>query len=74
VALKKTPKPPAGIIDHMAFSATDLSGTIRKLKRRRIKYNLVQQNGTKVWQVFFHDPNGAKIELDFAPAEPPPAR
>ena len=28
--------------------------------------------GTGVWQVFFHDPNGAKVELDFAAAESGP--
>jgi hypothetical protein len=32
----------------------------------------VHQVGSNVWQVFFHDPNGAKIELDFAPDEAPP--
>jgi hypothetical protein len=33
---------------------------------------LVHQVGSGVWQLFFHDPNGAKIELDFDPAEAPP--
>jgi len=28
--------------------------------------------GTQSWQLFFHDPNGARVELDFAASEPGP--
>ena len=27
------------------------------------------RSGTGIWQVFVHDPNGAKVELDFSPEE-----
>jgi catechol 2,3-dioxygenase-like lactoylglutathione lyase family enzyme len=69
VAGRKLPNPPAGVIDHMAFSATGLDATLAKLKSHGIAYRLFQQVETKVWQVFFDDPNGAKVELDFAPEE-----
>jgi catechol 2,3-dioxygenase-like lactoylglutathione lyase family enzyme len=62
----------AGVIDHMAFSATGLRSTLAMLDAKRIRYQCRQQTGTRIWQVFLHDPNGAKVELDFDPNEPAP--
>lgn len=62
----------AGVIDHMAFSATGLRATLASLDARGIEYACRQQKGSGVWQLFFHDPNGAKVELDFSPDEPGP--
>ena len=62
----------AGVIDHMAFSATGLPSTLATLDAHRIEYLCRQQKGSGVWQVFFHDTNGAKVELDFAPEESGP--
>lgn len=70
---KSLPKPPAGVIDHMAFSAKNLAGTVKRLRKLGIEHELTHQVGTRLWQIFFHDPHGAKIELDFAPDETPPA-
>jgi len=58
-----------GVIDHMAFSATDLRGTLARLERAGIEAVVRQQVGTRMWQVFVHDPMGARVELDFAPDE-----
>ena len=58
-----------GVIDHMAFSATDLAGTLALLAARDIRHTCRRQVETGVWQVFFDDPNGARVELDFAPGE-----
>lgn len=63
----------AGVLDHMAFTAADLPGTVGKLKKRGIAYNLGRQVETGTWQLFLHDPNGAKVELDFDAGEPGPA-
>jgi catechol 2,3-dioxygenase-like lactoylglutathione lyase family enzyme len=63
------PQPRAGVLDHMAFSAVDLVGTVRKLEQRGVRYQLGRQVETSVWQLFFHDPNGARVELDFAATE-----
>jgi len=60
----------AGVIDHMAFSATDLSDTLAMLTSRSIEHTCRRQAGSGTWQVFFHDPNGARVELDFAADEP----
>jgi catechol 2,3-dioxygenase-like lactoylglutathione lyase family enzyme len=69
----KLPQDPAGVLDHMAFSATDLQGTVARLKEHGIEYVLRQQVGTRIWQIFCHDPMGAKVELDFDPSESAPA-
>ena len=62
-----------GVIDHMAFSGTDLAGTVAKLKVRGIPHDLRRLPAYGTWQLFFLDPNGAKIEIDFDPAEAAPA-
>jgi catechol 2,3-dioxygenase-like lactoylglutathione lyase family enzyme len=64
------PKEPAGVLDHMAFNATGLEDVVGKLKKRGIDYVLYQQGETGTWQMFFHDVNGAKVELNFQKDEP----
>ena len=60
-----------GVIDHMAFSATGLAATLATLKALGIEHTCRQRVGSGVWQVFLHDPNGARVELDFAASEVP---
>jgi catechol 2,3-dioxygenase-like lactoylglutathione lyase family enzyme len=62
-----------GVIDHMAFTASGLPKTTSLLDARGIKYACRQQVGSGVWQVFFFDPNGARVELDFAADDGPAA-
>lgn len=62
-----------GVLDHMAFTAQDLPGTVAKLKAHGIEYDLRKLPAYGTWQLFFMDPNGAKVELDFDPAEQAPA-
>ena len=54
-----------GVIDHMAFTGRDLPATLSTLKSRNMQYTCRRQVGSGTWQVFFHDPNGARVELDF---------
>jgi len=61
------------VLDHMAFSAEDLPGTVKKLKSRNIDYELRRLAGGGIWQLFFHDPCGAKVEFDFHKDEKAPA-
>ena len=58
-----------GVIDHMAFTARGLSDTLALLAAHNVEHVARQQTGTGIWQVFFFDPNGARVELDFAPGE-----
>jgi catechol 2,3-dioxygenase-like lactoylglutathione lyase family enzyme len=59
----------AGVIDHMAFTGRDLPATLQALDARGIEHSCRRQVGSGTWQVFFHDLNGAKVELDFDPGE-----
>ena len=63
-----------GVIDRMAFSASGLGDVIARLDRMGIHYAHRRQAGAGTWQVFFFDPNGARVELDFDPSEPDPAK
>jgi len=67
------PLPPqrAGVLDHMAFSAKDLKAVKARFDERGVRYDLRRQAGAGTWQLFSFDPNGAKVELDFDPAETP---
>jgi len=64
----------AGVIDHMAFAASGLADTLAKLNARGIAHDCRRLRGAGTWQLFFHDPNGARVELDFVADEPGPAR
>jgi catechol 2,3-dioxygenase-like lactoylglutathione lyase family enzyme len=60
-----------GVIDHMAFTATDLKAVKARFDARGLPYELRRQAGAGTWQLFSHDPNGARVELDFDPSEAP---
>jgi len=59
----------AGVIDHMAFTANGLAATLARLRARGIVHDCRRLPGNGTWQLFFHDPNGARVELDFAAEE-----
>ena len=61
----------AGVIDHLAFSGRGLRDVQARFDERGLRYELGQQRGAGTWQLFCHDPNGAKVELDFDPSEAP---
>jgi catechol 2,3-dioxygenase-like lactoylglutathione lyase family enzyme len=62
-----------GVIDHNAFTGQGLKEAVGKLQARGIPYDLQRLPGYGTWQLFFFDPNGAKVEIDFEPTEPAPA-
>jgi len=53
----------------MAFTGWELAGLLAKLEARGIEHDCRRQAGSGVWQVFFFDPNGARVEVDFAAEE-----
>lgn len=73
VAGRPLPEPPAGVLDHMAFSASNLGDVTSRLKAAGIKYDLRKQPDSGVWQLFCFDPSGARVEMDFQPHETAPA-
>jgi catechol 2,3-dioxygenase-like lactoylglutathione lyase family enzyme len=72
VAGRPLPAERSGVLDHMAFAASGLSETVAALRARDLKFDLRQLPGSGLWQLFFRDPNGARVELDFAASEAAP--
>ena len=62
-----------GVIDHMAFSGMGLAAAVGKLKKQDVKYELRRLPEYGTWQLFFFDPNGARVEIDFDKSEAAPA-
>ena len=62
----------AGALDHVAFQARDLDGMKQRLNDAAVPFReaVVPRDGSV--QLFIHDPDGLKIELNFAPAPVPP--
>ena len=58
-----------GAIDHIAFRATGLSQMIEHLRAQGVAFSQRRANGQALFQLFFHDPNGIKIELNYAAEE-----
>lgn len=72
IAGRALPRERSGVIDHMAFTARDLSTVVATLKHDNIEFDLRRQNQSGVWQLFCYDPSGARVELDFDPSEEAP--
>ncbi len=63
-----------GALDHMAFYGDDIVATLETLKANGIPYRLIRvPRPYSTWQVFFDDPNGAEVEIDFDSSEVVPA-
>ena len=58
-----------GAIDHIAFRASGLRQMMEHLRKEGIEFRQRRANGQALFQLFFHDPNGIKIELNFDAAE-----
>ncbi|TAK81456.1 MAG: hypothetical protein EPO20_25515 [Betaproteobacteria bacterium] len=55
-----------GAVDHIAFRATGLRQMLEHLRAERIRFSQRRANGQALYQLFLYDPNGIKIELNFA--------
>ena len=58
-----------GAIDHIAFRATGLRSMMAHLEKEKIPVSRRRANGQALFQLFFYDPNGVKIELNYDAAE-----
>ncbi|MBH61356.1 MAG: glyoxalase [Alphaproteobacteria bacterium] len=74
VGVVDQPEGGTGTIDHVAFEAKGINDMIEILERREIPFHLRDVPGREIRQVFLHDPNGVKIELNFRGAEVVAAR
>ena len=59
----------SGAIDHVAFRCTGLRATLAHLKAEGVAFRERQVSDQGLYQLFLHDPNGIKVELNFANAE-----
>lgn len=58
-----------GAIDHIAFRATGLRAMLEHLQREKVPFSQRRASGQALFQLFFYDPNGIKIELNYQAAE-----
>jgi catechol 2,3-dioxygenase-like lactoylglutathione lyase family enzyme len=58
-----------GAIDHIAFRATGLRAMLEHLRREKVAFSQRRANGQALFQLFLYDPNGIKIELNYAAEE-----
>lgn len=58
-----------GAIDHIAFRATGLRAMLDHLRAQGVRFSQRRANGQALFQLFFLDPNGIKIELNYAAIE-----
>lgn len=59
----------SGVVDHFAFRCTGLVEMMEHLKRTGVEFRQRQVDDQGLYQLFLLDPNGVKIELNFANAE-----
>jgi catechol 2,3-dioxygenase-like lactoylglutathione lyase family enzyme len=58
-----------GAIDHIAFRATGLRKMLEHLRAEKVPFTQRRANGQALFQLFFYDPNGVKIELNYDASE-----
>jgi catechol 2,3-dioxygenase-like lactoylglutathione lyase family enzyme len=62
-----------GVIDHIAFAGGEIVALLEMLVREGVAYRLQRlPRPWSTWQVFFDDPNGAEVEVDFDAAQSVP--
>ena len=58
-----------GTVDHLAFAATGLSGMCERLKKHHVAFRERTVPSLNLHQVFFEDPSGVTIELNYPGTE-----
>jgi catechol 2,3-dioxygenase-like lactoylglutathione lyase family enzyme len=58
-----------GAIDHIAFRATGLRDMLQHLRKEKVAFSQRRANGQALFQLFLYDPNGIKVELNYAGEE-----
>ena len=56
---------PTGSFDHIALNATDWPGMKTTLERHGVAFEEQLVRDNTVLQIFFRDPNGLRVELDY---------
>ena len=73
IEVTQMPEPRRGALDHMAYRAQGLLAMTQLLEAHGNDYRLIRTPAPfRMWQLFFMDPNGVDVELDFGPEEAAP--
>lgn len=59
----------SGVVDHVAFRCTGLPDMLAHLKREGVEFTQRMVSDQGLYQLFLIDPNGVKVELNFANSE-----
>ena len=59
----------SGVIDHVAFHASDLKQTLAHFEALGLQFTTREIADVGLFQVFLLDPNGVKVELNFHAAD-----
>lgn len=59
----------SGVIDHVAFRCSGLEQMLEHLTSLGVPFKRRQVNDQGLYQLFLFDPNGVKVELNFANSE-----
>lgn len=54
-----------GAIHHVALNCSGHDGFVRRLEERGIEFKLNELDSIGLRQIFFHEPNGVLLELNF---------
>ena len=71
VEVKNQPKAKNAQLEHFAFKANDINGTLKKLQNFGLDYETRIVPGGKVRQVHAYDPDGNHVEIAFSTRELP---
>ena len=69
VEVKTQPKGKNAQLEHFAFKANDINGTLRKLQKFGSEYETRIVPGGKIRQVHAYDPDGNHVEVAFSTKE-----
>ena len=56
---------PTGAIDHVAWIAVGYDEMKERLEQKSVSFKLMDVPSSPVRQIFIHDPNGVRLELNF---------
>ena len=69
IGKKDDVKSGSGAIDHVAFNADDIESMISKLDGISMEYTHRKVPGFPLEQLFINDPDGVKVELNYATSD-----
>ena len=69
IGKKDDVKSGSGAIDHVAFNADDIEGMKSKLDKISMEYTHRKVPGFPLEQLFIDDPDGVKVELNYATSD-----